>query len=400
MKIFWLIFFSFSAFAVDPYILRPGGYVPLCDSSFVELQNLPPLRDQGVYGLCYAHSGMMLLDYMRCSNDKNPAACYENPGSVLHLAKFYSGKNEERIEVGGTPDVMLKSFLESRKLAPEKCAKYEDWKNLDQYYRSERSGLSAPPEDQPELDYFYYISKRLKKNASTDEMNCWAKELIDSGVEQNLQDIMAVLQKGRYLHWQELRFKLLVPKSCINQAISYPEYDLKAYPPTYADKKSFKGFRDFIFSALSNGVPLEASFKAGPGEYHSSTIVGQRHVCDARKCELQYKIHNSYGKSWQENNDGGWVNAKNLVNMMEEYSLGVTAIHPKGKSVVPKQSAAYYESTPANGRRSENCQEPSASFETARPSKQENGLWVCQSGGQTVMTDKPLSGYFCKQQKN
>lgn len=403
MKIFWLIFFSFSAFAIDPYILRPGGYVPLCDSSFVELQNLPPLRDQGVYGLCYAHSGMMLLDYLRCSGDKDPAACYSNPGSVLHLAKFFNGK-EDKISIGGAPDVMLRSFHEARKLAPEKCAEYEDWKNLDQYYRSERVGLLAPANDQPELDYFYYISRRLKKNASAEEMNCWAREMLDAGIDQNLQDIMAILQKGRNMHWQELRFKLLVPKSCVNQGISYPDYELKAYPPSYVDKKTFKGFRDFIFSALSNGVPLEASFKAGPGEYHSSTIVGQRHVCDARKCELQYKIHNSYGKSWQENNDDGWVNAKNLVNMMEEYSLGLTAILPMGKTIDPKQSAVYFENTPSNGRRSENCKSSSASspssVDTVSPPKMEAIVWICEANGQTVITDRPMSGYFCKQQKN
>lgn len=391
MKFILLLFFTFSAFAVDAYKIKPGGYSAICDNSHVVVSNLPPVRDQGSYGLCYAHSGILLLDHLRCSTSPSPDACYAEPGSVLHLAKFQS--SETKIEVGGHTGQVLTNFLGTKKLATEKCAEYDDWKNLDQHYQEERRQLPVSQRDLPEMDYFYYISKRLKQNAGKEELSCWAREIVDAGVNQNISDVMAVLEKGRNMNWKELRYHILVPKSCLAKTLSYPDYTVHSYP-SYSEQKSFKGFRDFIFRALSLGVPVEASFKAEENGYHSSTITGQRHVCDKSKCELQYRIQNSYGKSWQEYNDDGWVNAENLVNLMGEYSLGVMAILPKGKSLNQKISSPYYVSSPLN---------PKYSFSSSEQCWKEGksvpaGVWTCTRNGETSFSSNPIPGWFCKHQ--
>ncbi|MFP5384624.1 MAG: hypothetical protein ACLGHN_01000 [Bacteriovoracia bacterium] len=415
MKLLWFVFlFSSFAFAVDPYKIKPIGYEPVCDKSNIELKNLPPLRDQGRYGLCYAHSSLLLLEHLRCSNSPDPSSCYDKQGSVLHLARFNHTRSEERIDIGGNPISVLSRFLDTKKLAPEKCAEYDDWKKLDQYQKEERKKLTLPDSERDEADYFYYISRRLKQNASFEEKSCWANELVEAGINQNIQDIMKVLNEGKGLEWQELRYQLLVPKSCLKEATSYPDYTLHTFPK-YNEKKSFKGFRDFIFRSLSAGVPVEASFKASFDGYHSATIVGQRHVCDKLKCELQFKIQNSYGKSWQDIYDDGWVNAENLTELMEHQSMGVSAILPKGKSLSMSVSAPYYENSPvrSNGsfsssRKCWEVREGSQEFITddrgKRPppvttnpeSRGERGVWSCSKDGKKYFGEYALQGWDCK----
>lgn len=119
-----------SVLAVDPYQTKPAGMKPICDNSYVEIKNLPPLRDQGVYGLCYAHSSLLLLEHLRCSRSSSPSTCYKNAGSVLHLARFNT-QNGQRIVAGGYPGNVLENFrYNGGKLASESCAPYEKWSDL------------------------------------------------------------------------------------------------------------------------------------------------------------------------------------------------------------------------------------------------------------------------------
>lgn len=391
MNVIWFLLFSICAFAINPYQIRPPGYSPVCDKSLVVVTNLPPVRDQGSYGVCYAHSGMLLLDHLRCSTSQSPSLCYSDQGSVLHLAKFMNEGN--KIEMGGHAGQVLSRFLNTKKLSTERCAEYDDWKKLDQHYQEERRNLSVFQRDLPEVDYFYYISKRLKGNAGRDEMSCFAREILEAGVNQSMTDVMAILEKGKSLNWQELRYEILVPKNCLQSAVTFPEYTVHSYP-SYREEKTFKGFRDFIFSALSQNVPVEASFKAEDNGYHSSTITGQRHVCDKKRCELQYRIQNSYGKSWQEFNDDGWVNAENLVSLMEEYSLGVMAILPKGKNLSKTSVSPYYVSSPLNPRHTYSSQDNCWIEGNSTPA----GIWTCTRNGETSFSENPIPGWFCKRQ--
>lgn len=94
MKFLLLAFISTSVFAFNPYQIKPAGYSPACDSK-IEVPNLPPVRDQGRYGTCYAHSSVLLIEHLRCSGKPDPQACYANKGSVLHLAAFQNYLNDQ-----------------------------------------------------------------------------------------------------------------------------------------------------------------------------------------------------------------------------------------------------------------------------------------------------------------
>lgn len=413
-----------SAFAVNPYQLKPAGMKPVCDKSYVEIQNLPPLRDQGVYGLCYAHSTLMLLEHLRCSQSSSSSSCYKNAGSVLHLARFNTNKGQ-RIVAGGFPGNVLEHFrYNGRDLATESCAPYEKWLDL---------GKTSPPADASgEHDYFYSMWNKLRENSSHENKLCLANELKDAGFNQNIQELMSVIDKVNELSWKELRYKILVPESCFNESIKYPDYDILPYPRRGTDKKDFKGLRDQIYRSLSKGYPLEASFCAetdsnGNCGYHSATIVGQRHVCDLNECRLQFRIQNSYGESWQRHNDNGWVDGENLTKLMADSSMGVTTILPKGESLNQNLTAPFYTNSPVgpgtprsqhssgescwsvNTSAIENYQEPTPlplpvpKFDNSslkKPEKEEtkkNVLYICKKDGQTIFTDSPTPDMTCRE---
>lgn len=415
MKALLFVLISLSAFAQDPmpYKKKGSGFMPVCDNTKLELKNLPPLRDQGRFGLCYAHSSLLLLEHLRCSNNPNPSECYNNKGSVLHLSRYHNTATEERIRMGGDPRSVLTRFNQDKKLATEVCSEYEDWKKLDALYKDERKKLMMPDSERDENDFFYYISRRMKQNTATEgDLTCWANDLMKAGVNQNLQDIMAILSRGKEVNWQELRYQLLVPKSCLKSMIQYPDYTTHIYP-TYKDQKSFKGYRDFVFRALSQGHPVEASFKSSANGYHSATITGQRHVCDGAKCEYQFRIQNSYGKSWQDNNDDGWVNAEHLTSLMNDPSMGLTVILPKDKAPNTTLVAPYYEKSatskgtysaaekcwkiPAKAQQYADDSNRSAPTRPSTPApKGEKGVWKCTKGGKTIFGEYQIDGAECK----
>ncbi len=425
-RLYWVILFNTlilsAAFAVNPYQLRPAGMKPVCDKSYLEIQNLPPLRDQGVYGFCYAHSTLMLLEHLRCSQSSYPSSCYKNAGSVLHLARFNTNKGQ-RIVAGGFPGNVLEHFrYNGRDLATESCAPYEKWRDL---------AKTSPPSDASgEHDYFYSMWNKLRENSSYDNKLCLANELKDAGFNQNIQELMSVIDKVNEISWKELRYKILVPETCLDQSIKYPDYDILPYPQRGTDKKDFKGLRDQIYRSLSQGHPLEASFCAetdsnGNCGYHSATIVGQRHVCDLSECRLQFRIQNSYGESWQRHNDNGWVDGENLTKLMADSGMGVTTILPKGESLNQNLTAPFYTNSPVgpgtsrsqhssgescwsvNTSAIENYQEPIPSsvpkFDNSslkKPEEEETKktvLYICKKDGQTLFTDSPTPDMDCRE---
>jgi hypothetical protein len=64
---------------------------------------------------------------------------------------------------------------------------------------------------------------------------------------------------------------------------------------------------------------------------HASIIAGYRRVCNkpnsrdpGAKCRDVLKIVNCWGKSWQDENDGGWVDAETLLRhtKLQKNALG------------------------------------------------------------------------------
>ena len=347
---------------VNPYKKNPPSMVPLCDSSNIELKNLPPTLDQSFYGVCYGHSSLLLLEYLRCHGSSDPKQCYSKRGSVLHLSKFDHDKNEIRIG-GNTGNILVNFKAQNRKLATEECASYDKWLAMDQIEKEKRQKLKLERRrirgnnsQEFEEDIFHFMSDSLQKDSSPKNKQCWADHLAKAGVNLNVSEILKVLNTTNLQNWKELRYSILVPEKCRKDMMEYPKYNHFSF---YDHDKSFQSNRNIIYAALAAGYPVEAGFCASLDankncEFHSATIVGQRHVCNNSICRLEFKIQNSYGRSWQEYNNNGWVDAENISELMTDPGLGLNIILPEGKEFYVG-SAPFHRSLPANGILNPKC---------------------------------------------
>lgn len=433
--LFLLTIFSINTcIAINPYLTKSSKKaLPICDYGRIEVSNLPPVLDQGNYGLCYAHSASLLLEHLRCSKSSNPDQCYQDRGSVLHLSKFNT-YNENKISIGGQPRTILNNFLtRGRMMARENCAPYELWTNLYPEHLEERNKILTPDGDRGEYDYFHYAWRMLKNNSSEESKECWATEMTGLGVNHNFEDLMKIISEVNKLSWQEFRYQILVPNSCLSNQIEYPQYETILYPKLN-ETPTHQGFRNHLFQSLSANHPVEISFCDSKDindkcTYHSTTIVGQRYICNKSECNLQYKIQNSYGRTWQDEHDGGWVEAKNLISLINHNSLGLTTVIPKGDKLNKKLIAPPYDgqinsnSPKRKSNHQDKCLEigqntfnpltdnekiltlPPVNYRDGDkphqipdfPGKKEGVIYFCtDQNGNTTFTDIPTPGQKCR----
>src|SRR5690606_31018000 len=128
---------------------------------------------------------------------------------------------------------------------------------LDYSYRREIS--RAAKDLDPEKDFFFVLSQGLMGNSDYNSRSCYAREMINAGVDQTFQDLMEILEKGNLMSWKELRYKILVPESCRQEGVYFPDYDIDTFPGP-GETRSFESVRNRIYQALVKGYPTEISF--------------------------------------------------------------------------------------------------------------------------------------------
>lgn len=375
-----LIFFTHSIWAFNPYELKSSHESVVCDNTFLELKNTPPLREQGSIGICFAFSSLLLLEHLKCSEASDPSNCYSSQrGSAVDMTKFLKPRSNE-VYVGGDPLVVLHEFSSTRKLVNESCTYLENWKQLG--YEPQY------------LDFFHQIHKAIKDGASNDEVRCYALNLN----EQNLgpvDELYATLLKARNMSVGQLRTAVLYKKNCTAPDITYPQYNLHTYPTDH--RKTHQGIFNFVKKNLEANSPVEVSFCAekddqGQCYYHSTVITGMRNVCSQSKCTVQYKIQNSYGKAWQDMHDDGWVNSKHInEDIINTPGLALNSITPVGKSL-KESSYTLHSRRPTNQG---SCGQ--ASLPSNPNNQSTTPIFECRDAqGRIHFSSEPLSGMFCR----
>lgn len=312
----------------NPYETR-GNRVPICDDTYLELTNLPPIREQGSIGICYSFSSLLLLEHLKCSKTEDPEKCYQsNRGSAVDLTKFMKGKSKNLISIGGDPQYVLRNFAENRSLVNDACTYFDKWARL--------------PYSSGYEDFFHVLKEDLKSNNQA-AIACHAQDMASQNMG-NVNQLLSLMETSRELSVEKLRSQFLYNKSCQEPNITFPAYDMHRYPE-YGGSATRAGIFKFIKANLEKQSPVEISFCAekddqGQCYYHSTTVVGMRNICDQTGCNVQYRIQNSYGKSWQDNHDDGWVNADLISqSVIDTPQISLTSISPKGQT--PKTQSPY-----------------------------------------------------------
>ena len=126
---------------------------------------------------------------------------------------------------------------------------------------------------------------------------------------------------------KEFAHKILIRDTC-NSAKN--KITLPAFKNKYLEEKDLKNesmLFEKITKLIDRDIPPAISFCLSPRvkgtrvcSLHEAVVSGYRKICNAaKKCKSMLKLQNSWGKTWQDEYQGGWVDADILL----KYSLNV-----------------------------------------------------------------------------
>ncbi|MDG0817303.1 C1 family peptidase [Bdellovibrio svalbardensis] len=337
---------SFAAYGLNPF---GPEFKPQADT-VIAVTNMPRVRSQDTFGICYAFVASTLIDEANCVQNKvsDCSSVSDNDKvSPLDMSR-YSQKlsdgtddtdrfNYEGLTEGGSESFALfNAAFRAQSITRESCAPFDQvvgkvkdpaeaqqleiamWtKFKDSYdaYKKKKEGCA-----QCALEFATATANDIKQ---------------DYGLKASNQDILKAFSEDSYGKFLD---KILIPDNCWdlkNQTTLKGAWTQNIYPEK-GQKSNYASAISKIKEVLTQKRPLSLGFctqtplkaktmadcgvksktgKLEKGESHAIVIKGYRRVCNsANKCYDALQIQNSWGESWQNSNDDGWVDAKELLD--------------------------------------------------------------------------------------
>jgi len=309
------LIFNFAEAEEVPYVVPDQSYVDKGDA--VVVTPMTPVKSQDGIGLCYGFSATSLLENYRCRelnvdcNDPNEFL------SSLDVTSYYG---RERLVEGGNTIRILMNLEKGKKIAREECIRFSTLVHQvavtqNSFYRDERQGWN-------------FLTKKWNefKGYGGEKRNDCASCLADS-IKSTLVNIQTPSDqlKNAFLEahsLEEFLYKALLPVQCINEAkmASVPPFVAKSYPG-YSEKITEEALKAKVETILRNNIPLEMGICTSverpcrEDAGHSVALMGIKEVCSQTNgdCKKLVKVKNSYGNSWQANNNDGWIELDSLA---------------------------------------------------------------------------------------
>jgi len=308
------------AYAEYPYETLDGNFNNSSPQTTYEVSNMPPTKSQDGIGLCYAFTSSTLLENYRCKELKLNCLEKENLISTLDVSSFNQDREPRQLKEGGVPAYLLRSIKNSnKKLAKESCAKFNSLVHK----------LNSSSEANERVGWKFLINswtnfKKLTPKKQKDLVWCMV-----GAVKNNLRQIEAPEDQlyDAFLNARNLEnflYKSILPTQCLqeNNLLSVPDFNVYTYP-SYNDKPNQQQLEQKIETVLLNNIPIEMGIcteeignnqKCPENQAHSITLFGIRESCnDLGDCRTMVRIKNSYGWSWQQQNNDGWVDLSTLT---------------------------------------------------------------------------------------
>lgn len=315
----------------------------------IPVDSMPPYRSQDGTNLCSAFAATALIEQNNCRLFPKNYCDWNNlrwRPSPLHLGAASKTKYNESekeynyddnfkelplINTGLNVFAMLIGVRKSLVHA-ESCYPFEQ-------FVARHNGDNLEMRNEIERLRDVYFEKRTLAD-SNDTQNgfcekCLLEDLRQSfGLPSTTSEIVKLSRAAKsfdeFLYitlFQKCRNKVLLLspdiKNGVNE-ITYTQTARKADEP----RPTYGRFIDKAKDILNRNIPfsLGLCLEGGPDEKgdwtdcskksgHSVVISGYRKLCRVSKpqdCKEMLKVHNSWGKGWQDRNNDGWVDAKNL----------------------------------------------------------------------------------------
>ncbi len=299
--------------------------------------DMPNYRSEDSLGICFADTVATAVDKANCHTLKISCSQMEDrdKASTLDLASFGNNEDSSKSEVlvgsaknisegGSVNAAMINAMFKAGHVTNENCASFDklvskpgspaDVQRLQQYAWTRLKE-----------NYKQYLTLNKNCTSCLDNFAATAAEQLnqDFGIKKDPIDILKAFAQKSYL---KLIDQLFIDPECrkVSQQVrlANPNQTLQVFPKT--GKTNYAQSLQQIKTVLSTDVPVIIpayctddkipsninSCVAG----HSFLISGYRKVCKANNtCRDLVKVHNSWGQSWQEQHNGGWVDAKAVL---------------------------------------------------------------------------------------
>lgn len=316
LLIYHILILNNIAFAEIPYNTLDNSYVQKGEE--INITPVTPIKSQDGIGLCYGFSATSLLENYRC---RELNLNCNNPHEFLSSLDVTSYYGRERLVEGGDTYRIL-AHLESgrKKIAREECIKFSAL--VHQMADKQNKVTKDEKRGWVFLTTKWNEYKGLGDNKRNDCVSCLAESIKSTlvNVKTPADQIKSAFIEAHTL--EEFLYKALLPAQCMQdeQAAVMPAFVTKAYPG-YNDKFSEEALMAKIETILRNNIPVELGIctsnarPCGKDSGHSIALFGIKEVCSKRtsECRKVVKVKNSYGMTWQNQHNDGWIDLKTLA---------------------------------------------------------------------------------------
>lgn len=350
-------FRDIAAFAKrDPEIFKAGNIV-------LEqvVGNMPKVESQDSLGICFAFSSAAVLQQFYCTKKKLDCQNLDLKKKIspLQMAAFSTNGDPENIkdlesydsiQEGGSGRKSLINAIDVTQMGfTDSCFPWDQFVSK----HGEDPQVHAAIFEKLKTAYVDH-----KKTEATFCLDCLSKTL-QQEFDMKIDDVrlLEALRTKTYQHFLYAIFLKDRENDPVNtyckDLIGFSTGSIEIFPKEKGVISNYKDVMEVIKKVTANkmslnldGICMErkengecvctemANGKCVKEARHSVAIAGYEKAClqtDACKnsCEKKgcyreaVKIHNSWGKSWQNKFDGGWVDAETLIKETEPLSKGI-----------------------------------------------------------------------------
>lgn len=349
----------------------------LIDDSFNEakdkyvLENLPKSFSQDTFSNCNAVAAAFILDATNCRKDPKKRRCDKWPDeeafSRLDITRYNQeapkqGKYRDYFRgvqgPGSAKNIVYNAFNYRVPVASQKCssldqvlAKFGDTPELRKAQQAAWNTLKRKYED--------YQAKKNCPTCTADFFAAARTEISEHfKIQKDNTELLTAFSQQTYEMFLD---KLLIPAECSKDdnmvsLDNVPLLKLDAFPRDELEITTYEKSIDTIKSVLSKQVPIlvdnvctgnnfnlkktqdanialirsginarTTGAKGGQtskeicSDAHSVVISGYRKICKKidtpeEECRESLKIENTWGKTWQNENNDGWVDAQTFMD--------------------------------------------------------------------------------------
>lgn len=321
-----ILFFNQIVHAEFPYETLDSTYTS--NGIIKEIFPSTPVKSQDGVGLCYGFAATSLLEHYRCKELDIPCTDSKDILSSLDVTSYEENRSEKILKEGGMPSFILHNIANSnRKLAREECASFSSLIHEiifeNKKYKSEKIGW-----DFLSQGWNNFKSRKIQ-GKSNDCITCMADNIKAAlvNIKTPSEQIKEALDKSNSA--EEFLFRTLLPVHCLQEkeTLEIPPFVVKTFP-TFRDPQDDQSLQNKVMSLLNSGTPLEINICSNKNKEdcggHAVTLFGLKEVCSKvhKDCKKMVKVKNSYGNSWQQQTNDGWVELKTLIESSINYNRG------------------------------------------------------------------------------